>query len=127
MPAIKECTSAKPVNDFANLADILKNTIPIWQAQKPDSKNTNKTDISGKVNPNVAALPPNMPANPSNYGPLAPYGLPYAVPPYGYGAIEGAYLNRRIEAMHDFTDRVPGKQLHTFPISGNEVFLVSPI
>ena len=36
-----------------------------------------------------------------------------------YGPVFTSYLERRHEAMHDFTDRVPGKQLHTFPSSGN--------
>lgn len=37
-----------------------------------------------------------------------------------YSSVIGAYLDRRIESMHDFTDRVPGKNLETFPVSGNE-------
>ena len=103
-------------------------SVPLWQAKKPDSQTANKVDISDKLSANIVVLPPNIasnssPASPSNYGPSIPYGLmPYAVPPYGYGVI-GAYLDRRIEAMHDFTDRVPGKQLHTFPVSGNEGLL----
>jgi len=36
-----------------------------------------------------------------------------------YGPAFTSYLERRNEAMHDFTDRVPGKHLHTFPSSGN--------
>ena len=117
MPATKECSPAKSAQDLAN---IIKYSIPLWQAQKPDSQNRNKTDISDKVNTNIAALPSNTLPNPSNYGPLTPYGLvPYTVSDYSYG-ITGTYLDRRIEAMHDFTDRVPGKHLHTFPSSGNE-------
>lgn len=37
-----------------------------------------------------------------------------------YSSVIGAYLDRRLESMHDFTDRVPGKNLETFPVSGNE-------
>ena len=37
-----------------------------------------------------------------------------------YSSVIGAYRDRRIESMHDFTDRVPGKNLETFPVSGNE-------
>lgn len=37
-----------------------------------------------------------------------------------YSLVIGAYRDRRIESMHDFTDRVPGKNLETFPVSGNE-------
>ena len=36
-----------------------------------------------------------------------------------YKSTIGAYLNNRQEALHDFTDRVPGKHLNTFPSSGN--------
>jgi len=36
-----------------------------------------------------------------------------------YGPVLASYLERRQESLHDFTDRVPGKQLHTFPSSGN--------
>src|SRR3989338_5745026 len=36
-----------------------------------------------------------------------------------YGPVFTSYLERRHEAMNDFTDRVPGKHLHTFPSSGN--------
>lgn len=120
MPAVKECTPAKPVQDLDYLAAIIRYTIPVWQAQKPDSKNTNKADISDKVNANIATLPSNVPTNSSNYGPLTSYGLiPYVISHYSYGLI-GSYLDRRIQEMHDFTDRVPGKQLNSFPVSGNE-------
>ena len=37
-----------------------------------------------------------------------------------YSSAIGDYRDRRIESMHDFTDRVPGKNLETFPVSGNE-------
>ena len=37
-----------------------------------------------------------------------------------YKSTRGTYLNRRQEALHDFSDRVPGKSLETFPVSGNE-------
>ena len=37
-----------------------------------------------------------------------------------YSSVIGDYRDRRIESMHDFTDRVPGKNLETFPVSGNE-------
>ena len=37
-----------------------------------------------------------------------------------YSSAISAYLDRRLESMHDFTDRVPGKNLETFPVSGNE-------
>jgi len=37
-----------------------------------------------------------------------------------YKSTIGTYLNRRQDALHDFTDRVPGKNLETFPVSGNE-------
>lgn len=124
MPPTKVCTPAKPVHDSATLADIIKYTIPLWQAQNPDSQNINKTSISDKVNVNISVSHPNIPANqsnpnPSNYGPATPYGLPYTISPNSYGII-GSYLDRRVEAMHDFTDRVPGKQLHPFPVSGHE-------
>ena len=124
MPAIKECAPAKTMNISATLADIIKYTVPLWQAQNPDSQNISKTSISDKVNANISVSHPNIPAaqsnpNPSNYGPAAPYGPPYTVSPHSYGII-GSYLDRRVEAMDDFTDRVPGKQLHTFPVSGNE-------
>ncbi len=36
-----------------------------------------------------------------------------------YGPLLASYLERRHEAMHDFTDRVPGKHLNTFPSAGN--------
>lgn len=39
---------------------------------------------------------------------------------YPFYSLIGAYLDRRIESMHDFTDRVPGKNLETFPVAGNE-------
>ena len=37
-----------------------------------------------------------------------------------YKSTIGTYLKRRQDALHDFTDRVPGKNLETFPVSGNE-------
>ncbi len=37
-----------------------------------------------------------------------------------YSSAISTYLDRRLESMHDFTDRVPGKNLETFPVSGNE-------
>ena len=37
-----------------------------------------------------------------------------------YSSAISTYLDRRLEYMHDFTDRVPGKNLETFPVSGNE-------
>ncbi|MDP6600198.1 MAG: hypothetical protein QF798_02055 [Candidatus Woesearchaeota archaeon] len=37
-----------------------------------------------------------------------------------YSSAIGTYLDRRLESMHDFTGRVPGKNLETFPVSGNE-------
>jgi hypothetical protein len=37
-----------------------------------------------------------------------------------YKSTIGTYLNKRQEAIQDFSDRVPGKQLDTFPVSGNE-------
>lgn len=37
-----------------------------------------------------------------------------------YASVIGAYLDRRQDALQDFSDRVPGKQLNTFPVSGNE-------
>ena len=116
MPAVKD-NQPTPAQDLAN---ILRYTVLLWQAQKPDSQDT-KPSLSDKVNAILPVLPPqNIPINSSNYGPLMPYGLaPYQVSNGSYGII-GAYLDRRIEAMHDFTDRVPGKQLHTFPVSGNE-------
>ena len=36
-----------------------------------------------------------------------------------YGPLLASYLERRQEAMHDFTDRVPGKHMNTFPSAGN--------
>ena len=36
-----------------------------------------------------------------------------------YGPVFTSYLERRQEAMHDFTDRVPGKHMNTFPSAGN--------
>ena len=36
-----------------------------------------------------------------------------------YGPVFTSYLERRQEAMHDFTDRVPGKHINTFPSAGN--------
>jgi len=36
-----------------------------------------------------------------------------------YGPVLASYLERRNEALHDFTDRVPGKHMNTFPSSGN--------
>jgi|TARA_B100001971_G_C18138568_1_gene509043 hypothetical protein len=37
-----------------------------------------------------------------------------------YSSTIGTYLDRRQDALHDFTDRVPGKHMESFPISGNE-------
>ena len=37
-----------------------------------------------------------------------------------YKSTRGTYLNKRQEALQDFSDRVPGKSLETFPVSGNE-------
>jgi hypothetical protein len=37
-----------------------------------------------------------------------------------YTSVIGAYLDKRIESLFDFTGRVPGKLLHPFPVSGNE-------
>ncbi len=36
-----------------------------------------------------------------------------------YGPVLASYLERRNQALHDFTDRVPGKHMNTFPSSGN--------
>jgi hypothetical protein len=36
-----------------------------------------------------------------------------------YGPTFSTYLEKRQEMLNDFTDRVPGKHLHTFPSSGN--------
>lgn len=36
-----------------------------------------------------------------------------------YGPSFASYMERRNQAMHDFTDRVPGKHMNTFPSSGN--------
>lgn len=36
-----------------------------------------------------------------------------------YGLLLASYIERREEAMRDFTDRVPGKHMNTFPSSGN--------
>ena len=37
-----------------------------------------------------------------------------------YKSTIGTYISRRQEALQDFSDRVPGKSLETFPVSGNE-------
>ena len=37
-----------------------------------------------------------------------------------YKHAKESYINKRQEAIHDFTDRGPGKHLNTFPSSGNE-------
>lgn len=34
-----------------------------------------------------------------------------------YLSTSGTYLNRRLKALHDFTDRVPGKHMHILPES----------
>lgn len=36
-----------------------------------------------------------------------------------YGPLLASYLEKRQEAMHDFTDRVHGKHMNTFPSAGN--------
>ena len=112
MPAVKDY---QPIT-AQDLASIIKYSIPLFEAKKPNSQNKDKLDISDRVNSNLVPLPPqNVPVNSLNYGPL----VPYQVSDGSYGVM-GAYLDRRIEAMHDFTDRVPGKHLHTFPSSGNQ-------
>lgn len=116
MPATKECSPVKSAQDLDNL---MRYSITLFeQNKKPKAQTTNNGDISNRVMEVVAAMQPtNVSAAAPNYGP-APnpsYLMPYEC----YGII-GAYLDKRIEAMHDFTDRVPGKHLHTFPSSGNE-------
>jgi hypothetical protein len=36
-----------------------------------------------------------------------------------YGPTISSYIQKRQEMLNDFTDRVPGKHLHTFPSTGN--------
>ena len=36
-----------------------------------------------------------------------------------YGPILASYQERRNQTLHDFTDRVPGKHMNTFPSAGN--------
>ena len=120
MAAIKGYSPSKSAEDLVN---IIVYAIPSSkQSKKPDSQNSNVADISDKVNIHVTlALTNPALTNLPNYGPPAfPYGtIPYIVSDDSYG-LAGAYLDRRVEAMHDFTDRVPGKQLNSFSVSGNE-------
>ena len=119
MSAIKEYRPSKSAEDLAN---IIKYSIPLFETKKPDSKNKSIAGISDKVNSHLPLAPINPAlSNSPNYGPPAfPYGImPYTLSYDSYG-IAGAYLDRRVEAMHDFTDRVPGKHLNLFQSTGND-------
>lgn len=103
--------------DFANL---LKYSLPLFE-RKENGQDQENQEISDLVNKELRekndgegkTKPPNSANQGSGiYSPT--------VPLYPYSSLVGAYLGRRAEAMHDFSDRVPGKHLNTFPSSGNE-------
>ena len=103
--------------DFINL---LKYSLPLAENKEEQQQGKESREISDLVNDELRERSnvedKNKPPNPANTGGIYNSTI-LLYPDY---SLTGAYLDRRIEAMHDFSDRVPGKHLHTFPISGNE-------
>ena len=90
------------------LRDLIKYSVPLYE-RKPEPEEDELSDLVKDVETNDT---------PKNQVYMDNYQQDRLLAPYA--SVIGAYLDRRIEAMHDFSDRVPGKQLNTFPVSGNE-------
>lgn len=97
---------------------LIKYSVPLFERKKEDEKSKGISDlVNAELKKRSSAGDKSKPENSGSKG-NNPYNS--LVPLYPDYSLVGAYLDRRIEAMHDFSDRVPGKHLHTFPVSGNE-------
>jgi len=102
------------------LRNFIKYSVPLFESKEARKRQgDNHEDISDRVKEELEnnVEDKSRPSSPGNKGNSIYNSL---VPLYPSYSLVGAYLDRRIEAMHDFSDRVPGKHLHTFPVSGNE-------